>query len=397
MQLLSVVVPVYNSEETIERCIKSIIRQTYDKLEIMIVDDGSTDQSYEISKRLADNDTRIKVLKREHLGVMPARKAGVSQASGEYIAFVDSDDWIEDTYFEYMMEDIEGIDVVITEHYVVEQNERQKDDIFQRHIEEGVYSGNGMKEVLQKAVSPNGIDCCLWNRVCRTSFVKSSVNRIPDAVYLMEDYAISVQVLLMADKVRICTKGGGGYHYHINNGSLVHSTHKDYLYNLHLIYTCMAEILESHVYGEQLKHCFAQYMRYLISRSPYYLELKNDREEENLQIYYTNLYFPYYGRLKNMRLVLYGAGYVGKAYYYHIINDKEAELAAWADKAFYKFKDFPHDIISPDEIKNIAFDYIIVAVWDEKAAVEIRKELVRKGISEEVILWNRTRKMHLEL
>lgn len=304
MSLLSVIVPVYNSEKTIERCIRSIVEQTYHDLEIIMIDDGSTDRSYQISKKFVDNDRRIKLRKNEHLGVTPARKAGVNMASGEYIAFVDSDDWIEKNYFEKLMENMDDADVVITEHYVVEQGKQQRNYISSRHIKEGVYSGHEIGKVWEKATSPNGIDCCLWNKVCRTSLMKVAVNNIWDAIYLMEDYAISLQVLLMSDRIRIFNIQG--YHYCVNKGSLVHSTHKDYLYNLHLLYTFMLPVLESHIYKERLKLCFSQYMRYLISRSPYYLEIETDREEMNLNIYYTNVYFPYYGRLKNKRVILYG-------------------------------------------------------------------------------------------
>lgn len=395
MQLLSVVVPVYNSEKTIERCIRSILEQTYHNLEIIMVDDGSIDQSYRISKKFADRDERIKLQKNEHLGVTAARKAGVNMASGEYIAFVDSDDWVERDYFEKLMENMGDADVVITEHYVVEQDDRQKTCISSEHMKEGVYFGDRIGKVWEKAASPNGIDCCLWNKVCRTSLMKDSINKICDAIYLMEDYAISLQVLLMSNTIRIFNIQG--YHYCVKKGSLVHSTHKDFLYNLHLLYTFMSNVVESHVYKEKLKLCFSQYMRYLISRSPWYLELETGREEMNLNIYYSHVYFPYYGRLKNKRLILYGAGYVGQAYYYHIVNDREAEIVAWVDKSYDKYKDFEENIISPEEITNLEFDHIIIAVWEEKTALEIRTELTEKGISEDIILWNKTKKVHSEL
>ncbi len=138
-------------------------------------------------------------------------------------------------------------------------------------------------------------------------------------------------------------------------------------------------------------------MRYLISRSPESLGLKGVRDEEKLDIYYVNIYYPYFGRLRKSRLVLYGAGYVGQAFYYHIINDNEAELVAWVDKAFYKYKDLKEKVCSPDEINNVEFDYIILAVWEEKVAVEIKKELVKKGILEDIILWNATKRITAEL
>lgn len=395
MKLLSVVVPVYNSEKTIEKCIRSIMGQTYHNLEIIVVIDGGEDQSYHICEKLAYVDERIKVLKNEHLGVMATRKAGVNMATGEYTAFVDSDDWIEECYFEKLMEDIDGVDVVITDRYIVEQENQQISYCCPRHIEQGTYSGDKIKYIWEMAASPNGIDCCLWNRVCRTSLINISVNNVPDNIYLMEDYAISLQALLMCDKVKVLNIGG--YHYCVRSDSLVHSIHKDYLYNLHLLYTFMLKILENHNYKERLIPCFSQHMRYWLAGTPGCLGLESVREKEKLDIYYVNIYYPYFGRLKKSRLILYGAGHVGQAYYYHIIHDNEAELVAWVDKAFYKYKYLKEKVCSPDEINNIEFDYIILAVWEEKVAVEIKKELVKKGISKDIILWNKTKRIHAVL
>lgn len=395
MMLLSVVVPVYNSEKTIERCMRSIMGQTYRNLEIIVVIDGGEEQSYHICENLANVDKRIKVLKNEHLGVTATRKVGVNMAKGEYVAFVDSDDWIEEYYFEKLMEDIDDVDMVIMDCYIVEHKNQQINSHFPQHIKEGTYFGDRIKDIWELAASPNGIDCCLWNRICKTSLIKISVNNVPDNIYLMEDYAISLQALLMCDKVRILDIMG--YHYCVRSDSIVHSIHRDYLYNLHLLYTFMLKVLKDHNYKETLVPCFSQYMRYLISRSPESLGLKGVRDEEKLDIYYVNIYYPYFGRLRKSRLVLYGAGYVGQAFYYHIINDNEAELVAWVDKAFYKYKDLKEKVCSPDEINNVEFDYIILAVWEEKVAVEIKKELVKKGILEDIILWNATKRITAEL
>lgn len=395
MKLLSVVVPVYNSEKTIEKCMRSIMRQTYRNLEIIVVIDGGKDQSYYICEKLAYADKRIKVLKNEHLGVTATRKAGVNMATGEYIAFVDSDDWIEEYYFEKLMEDIDDADIVITDCYIVEEKNQQISCHFPQHIKEGIYFGDEIKDVWEMATLPNGIDCCLWNRICRTSLIKIAANNVPDNIYLMEDYAITLQALLMSDKVRVFNIQG--YHYCVRSDSIVHSTHKDFLYNLHLLYTFMLGILENHTYKDRLIPCFSLFMRYLISCSPGCLGLENMREKEKLDIYYVNIYYPYFGRLRTSRLILYGAGYVGQAYYYHIIHDNEAELVAWVDKAFYKYKDLKEKVCSPDEINNIEFDYIILAVWDEEVALEIKKELMEKGISEDVILWNKTKRISAKL
>lgn len=100
MELISIIVPVYNVESYLERCINSILNQTYKNLEIVIVNDGSTDQSGMICNRLSKQDSRIKIIHKENGGLSDARNAGLEIASGDFIGFVDSDDWIESDMYE---------------------------------------------------------------------------------------------------------------------------------------------------------------------------------------------------------------------------------------------------------------------------------------------------------
>ncbi|WP_298463161.1 glycosyltransferase family A protein [uncultured Mitsuokella sp.] len=98
--LISVIVPVYNVEKYLQRCVESIMSQTYKMIEILLVDDGSSDRSGQICDDLALLDKRIRVFHKENGGVSSARNLGIEQASGEYICFVDSDDWLDTDYFE---------------------------------------------------------------------------------------------------------------------------------------------------------------------------------------------------------------------------------------------------------------------------------------------------------
>lgn len=100
---ISVIVPVYNNEKYIERCLRSIMENTYSNLEIICINDGSTDDSLSIIKSIAKTDDRIKVVSTENRGVSAARNLGMSMATGEYIAFIDSDDWIHIKYFETLL------------------------------------------------------------------------------------------------------------------------------------------------------------------------------------------------------------------------------------------------------------------------------------------------------
>lgn len=101
-ELISVIVPVYNMENYLERCVNSILQQTYEKLEIILVDDGSTDASPKMCDAFAEKDGRIKIVHKENGGLSDARNAGLAVATGDYIGYVDSDDWIEHNMYERM-------------------------------------------------------------------------------------------------------------------------------------------------------------------------------------------------------------------------------------------------------------------------------------------------------
>ena len=96
--LISLIIPCYNAELSLEKCLKSVIEQDYPSLEIIIVDDGSTDNSAKIYEEFQRKDDRMKILKQENSGVAKARNNGIKNANGDYFCFVDSDDWVELNY-----------------------------------------------------------------------------------------------------------------------------------------------------------------------------------------------------------------------------------------------------------------------------------------------------------
>ena len=109
--LISVIVPVYKVEQYLERCIRSIISQTYQNLEIILVDDGSPDKCGEICEAFAQNDSRIRVYHKENGGLSDARHFGAERACGEYITFIDSDDNVEEDYIETLYKKLKKYDV----------------------------------------------------------------------------------------------------------------------------------------------------------------------------------------------------------------------------------------------------------------------------------------------
>ncbi|MDM1369577.1 glycosyltransferase [Myroides marinus] len=120
--LISVIVPVYNVEVYLIQCLDSIVNQSYRNLEIIIVNDGTKDNSAEICKQYKEKDNRIVFLEKENGGISSARNLGIDYATGDYIAFIDSDDFIHNKYFEILLKNIEDFDVVFCNAFNYETN-----------------------------------------------------------------------------------------------------------------------------------------------------------------------------------------------------------------------------------------------------------------------------------
>ena len=110
---ISIVVPVYNAEKTIVRCVESLRQQIYPYIEIILVNDGSKDKSLELCQQLKEKDNRIIIINKQNGGVSSARNTGIKSASGKYIMFCDSDDWVMEDYCSYMIEHVEDRHLVM--------------------------------------------------------------------------------------------------------------------------------------------------------------------------------------------------------------------------------------------------------------------------------------------
>ena len=137
--LISIVIPVYKVEKYLEKCVESVINQTYKNLEILLVNDGSPDNCPKICDEYAQKDNRIKVIHKENGGLSDARNAGIDVAAGKYIAFVDSDDYVSNDYIEYMYNLIKEYNTQMatceTEVINAEKNKVIKPREFEENIE----------------------------------------------------------------------------------------------------------------------------------------------------------------------------------------------------------------------------------------------------------------------
>lgn len=191
-KLISVIVPVYKVEKYIDRCINSIINQTYKNLEIILVDDGSPDNCPRIIDDYSQKDSRIKVIHKENGGLSSARNAGIEIATGDYIGFVDSDDYIRNDYFEILLENIMVTDADLS----ICRNKKfcENDEVFTEKLIniEAVYN---KKQLLYELYKAPGVHECAWGKLYAKKIfdtIKFPVGRIYEDSSIMHEVYMNV-------------------------------------------------------------------------------------------------------------------------------------------------------------------------------------------------------------
>jgi len=210
--LISVIVPVYNVKPYLPKCLDSICGQTYTNLEIIVVDDGSTDGSGIICDEYAAKDSRIKVIHQENGGLSVARNKGLDVATGEYIAFVDSDDWIDREMYKELYENLvkQGVDISMCsyiQHYP--NRSRAKCNSGKTHVWTG-------REAIRELIAGKRVATMVWDKLYNKSLFDEI--RFPDGK-IFEDAAIIYKLFAKSGKVSQVEKPY--YHYLSRQGSII--------------------------------------------------------------------------------------------------------------------------------------------------------------------------------
>jgi glycosyltransferase involved in cell wall biosynthesis len=189
MCLISVIVPVYNVEKYLPRCIESILNQTYRNFELILVDDGSTDRSGQICDEYKVKDERIRVLHKPNGGQSEARNEGIEQARGEYINFFDADDFAEKDILEYLISLARkyNADLVVTAPVLLYESGRTRDLV--SSLKEGVYP---RKEVYRSILLQTGIEAQSWGKLYK-KFLFDKIRYPVGEIY--EDFKIIHEII----------------------------------------------------------------------------------------------------------------------------------------------------------------------------------------------------------
>ena len=224
MLIISVVVPVYNAEKYLKQCIDSILGQTYSDFELILVDDGSTDGSGGICDLYADADSRVHVIHTKNQGVVTARKTGVTLARGEYIACVDSDDWLDPDFYRSILELSDGSDADIL---ICSRIMRGEGCAQTTSFAPGYYD----KKALEDRVYPRmmydlnterfHISPSLWDKLFRRELLRTVYKNVHPSVTLGDDAVCTYPCLALAKSICILDNHSC-YHYREGHFSMVH-------------------------------------------------------------------------------------------------------------------------------------------------------------------------------
>lgn len=377
--LISVIVPFYNEEQYLEKCIKSIISQTYKNIEVILVDDGSTDKSTIISELFVSKDFRVRAIHQKNAGLVRARKTGVQVAQGDYITYVDGDDWIDEDRYMVMYERglREGVDIVASDVLTEYGNGYSK---IYNNGEECVLIGETVKQILKNWMSQEHFyQPIYFTSLCKHLYKRELIVEaqfsVDDHIWMGEDTVVHLQCLMKASS--FANVHGAYYHYRKDSLSMTVSakykdSYADLVYDTLYFPICMCP--EKEALLKSLK------------AFTYLLLLLSDYEE--IMEFYKESLFPYRKVKENSRIVVYGTGGFGRCLLSYLLKTDYSELvmvcgADYGKTIFVRQKKLV--IENPDKIAECEFDYIVITATHYEVAEEITCKLLGMGISENKI------------
>ncbi len=356
--LISIIVPVYNVEPYIRQCLKSICQQTFKELEIIVIDDGSDDKSGNICDEYARKDNRIQVIHKKNEGLVKARKEGLALARGEYVTYVDGDDWIEPNMVKRLVEILEKekVDVIIHgRYYDIGETSTKCFHGFEagrydrKRLEKDIFPGMIVNHGLMKwGIYPN-----VWDKLYRKSLLWEYQMQVEDTLTMGEDAACVYPCLLEANSIYILNECF--YHYRPRSISMVRSGRTTF--NEKDMYRCLydsvSERLKKFDLPDNLQEQWKDYLLFLmIPRSDI---LYNNYEK-------LDYLFPYPNVKRGDSVVIYGAGVYGMKLYEYLKESGFCEVKGIADRDYKNLNTDTISVMAPEKVAEIEADHILIAI-----------------------------------
>lgn len=360
---MSIIVPIFNTKKYLQQCLDSILYQTYSDIQVILIDDGSTDGSNEICDIYAQRDTRITVIHQRNKGQNNARKRGLKIAKGKYIYCVDSDDWIDKEIIESVAKKIQeyGADIISVGSKREYGNDKsQIEDI---PFKNGFYT----KKEIEKYIIPKlihtdnffewGQQLTFWQYVIRKEIFETNQMVVHDKIRIAEDVACIFPCILDAGNMYI--SGGKYYHYRQRQDSIKRNKLHNECESLKLVYQILVNKFLNK--GKQI----------LLKKAEYLVVF------ELLTFVSSNIIlrkgtYPFMEFPKNSNVIVYGAGVFGNNVIDALKKYNYANIVAWVDINYKKYQLEGYSVDSPDILLRKEYDYIIVAV----IRADIRKNIL---------------------
>ena len=262
--LVSVIVPIYGEDEYLDQCIESIVNQTYQYLEIILVDDGSTDQCPLICDQWAKKDERIRVIHKKNGGLVSARKAGMDISTGAYIGYIDGDDWVDLDYYEKLVDVARKskADAIITGY---QKELHNKSIACYNHLDEGTYRKRELLDIVypkmmfDEKTAQGTITTYVWNKLFRKENIYNAQMSVDNDIVIGEDAACIYPALLSCNVVVV--SGMLGYHYRIRFNSILRTVEKERkrILQMQILQNCFKNILQRSPYRIMIYNQFCDY------------------------------------------------------------------------------------------------------------------------------------------
>ncbi len=372
--MISVIVPIYNVKDYLIPCIESIINQIFTDLEIILVDDGSTDGCSEICDKYQEIDSRILVIHKENEGLVSARKAGLKAAHGSYIAYVDGDDWIEPIMYEHMYQELcrQDVDIVMCGRY-------EDTGKISREVFHGIPEGRYGKEELINYVYPQmivGDDFFewmifpgLWDKLFRRKCVEMFQYMVDNRITMGEDAACTYPCLLNADSIYIIHQCL--YHYRQTTSSMVKKVQSNEIERERfcVLYQSMNKCFERYTGIFDVREQWKKYVLFLMLPRADTLY----KDFENLEYL-----FPFYQVKKGSSIILYGAGTYGQRLYQYLKKSRFCSVSAWVDRNYIQLSEMGLEVVNPLVIPQKKCNVIVIANTYKKSRTLLYQELCEK-------------------
>ena len=377
---ISVIVPIYNISCYLSPCIESILSQTSQDLEILLVDDGSTDGCAEICEEYKQQDSRIKVIHKANGGLVSARKAGIRAASGDYIAFVDGDDWIEPDMYERMYKTIkeQNVDIVMCGRYEDIGNTCKK-------VCHGIPEGRYGKEEMLHSVYPRmiaqgdffeyGILPVVWAKLVRRECLEEYQLAVDERIVMGEDAACVYPCILNADSIYIMHQCL--YHYRQSTSSIIKQTPERARERkqFHILWKTVYKKLGQYTSIYDLRRQWEKFILFLM------LPRADGLYKGFDELAYL---FPFPKVKKDSRIILYGAGTYGQRLHRYLASTGFCQVAAWVDRNYLEYQSMGLQVESPEVIPERQYDAIVIAIVFGRPRNALYQELIQKYPKEKI-------------